>query len=148
MAGLIPPVTGVAYQIEGTNLDNVVGFDALLLAIQPFMGNFEKYFMGSGIATATFVERSKVTLTVNIGGAGSGTVTIDSGSGPVAVNDGDILVFDQGTSLTVAANADATFNVTNLNCPFGQGTGVGTPSANCAFDLFGGGGATVGVDFN
>jgi hypothetical protein len=138
---LAPPVDGLSYGVDFGGADTVIGFDALFTAIQAYMGNVDLFALSATNSTAQ-VERQVHSLRVSIGGTGTGTVTVDSGAGPVTVMNGDVLEIDDGVTVTIAATANATFNVTALNCPGGQVTGVGTPSATCVLDSF----ETVTVD--
>ena len=132
LASVTPPANGVGTLVESFGIDSVTDLDSLLSAAQSYSGNIDKMFL----ATATdgmFVCRSETSVTFSIGGTGTGAVTIDTGSGAVAVTDGQHMLIDNGSNVTVTATADATFNVTQMDCPFGPAGGLPSPSAQCFF---------------
>ena len=132
LAGLMPPVMGVSYGIELIGLDGVSGFDAALELSEPYLGNYQQFLLDASIHS-NFANRQLHPVEFSITGAG--TVTLDDGQGPVIISDGTTLEFNQGTSLSIVASADAGSVVTDLTCPSGPATGLGTDTALCSFDV-------------
>ena len=104
LLNLMPSAPGLSsYALDVRGADTVNGFDSYVAATQPFMGNFDQFAIGA--VTDTFLAEHKVhSLTFSIGGSANGLVTVDSGSGPVAVNDGDVLELSEGAVVTVDAS--------------------------------------------
>ena len=147
LLGLTPPTTGVGTFVEGFGIDSVMGLDSLLTGMQAFSGNLDKFFLGTA-SDGRFVCRGESALAFSIGGTGTGTVTVDNGTGPVTVTDGQTLLFDSGTDLTVTATADANFNVTQMDCPFGPAGGLPAPSAQCFMSFNDASSDTIVISFD
>lgn len=129
------PASGVSFEVDMTSLDAVMDLDSLISGSQAYGGNFDKFVLGA-VDESFFLTRGEAAVTFDIGGAATGVVTVNDGSGAVVVTDGQSMNFPIGTSLTVTATADFLAQVTDLTCLGGTAAGLPTMSANCNFTLF------------
>ena len=65
--------------------------------------------------------------------SGTGTVTVDWGSGQVPLSASALVQVPRDANVTVTAVADGQFTVTQFTCSAAASTGVGTPTASANF---------------
>lgn len=143
VTSLVPP-PGISHGLNLLVVEGVAGFDAALAVGESFMGNYPQFAMGAQVDVG-MARRTIHPVSFQIGGLWTGTVTIDDGSGPVAVVDGQRLEFDEGTLVTVVATADLLGTVGELTCPGGSAP-TGVPESMCGFPVDGA--ATIFVVFD
>ncbi|WP_419190624.1 Ig-like domain-containing protein [Saltatorellus ferox] len=104
----------VEYELELFAIDGVSGFPAAISAIGSSNGSLEQALLDLQTEAHSVYESgtgsggggggsTDYTLSFTISIFGSGTVTADTGSGPVSVADGDVLTLPENTLVTVTA---------------------------------------------
>ncbi|QDV05574.1 Bacterial Ig-like domain (group 2) [Planctomycetes bacterium Poly30] len=145
----------IEYELELFALENVSGYPAAIQAISASNGSLEQAMLDGGI------DAHSVTVESNAGGGGTGgstdwnlsftidifgtgTVTADTGSGPMTVTDGQTLVIPDGTSVTVTATGTNGSVVVYMETP-GDFFFDGNPSETSTFTMDADGTVTVEI---
>ncbi len=124
----------VEYSVELFDQEGVTSYDSFLGHFRNSDGAFNAAALSEG-SRLDSIRVEKARYVTVISGSQLGTVTYDTGEGPVELGEGETFDLPLGISVTIVATATATGGaVTELSSPGGAATGVGTGTATLVID--------------
>ncbi|MEM6673943.1 MAG: Ig-like domain-containing protein [Planctomycetota bacterium] len=134
LSNLDPYIPSTSISMRLSDLSGITGYEAFLSAARPHATRVERVRMVTR-ANESAVTIEQLPIEIFISGQGTGTVTVDWGSGQVQMTSDQVVQVPRGSEVTITATADGQFVVDSFFSSGGPATGVGTSTASITFTV-------------